>query len=350
MPDSHRRPIRVAGALALLLLLPLLLLVPRGAPGDPADCPPDPYLLGPKGGAGARFTMLIRVNKPRNVDAYAQLQSNYGQLRSRDIFVVNTRWKGSDPELHNEILQRLGASFPCNRVIALNGLGADPERPGYALSLVDSPRPWAVLLDWERRDWGSARRTNHHLSRWKQHFGRSVNRLGSMVGRIAANVRAAGTGIEKVGAVPSFYGNWHYGRIARVLDRRNRRFGHRRGGVQVVATQASCMKRRGDQKGMRSLSRRLFREYRRSHRKQRNLAVQISFSDRGRSKRHVPIRSVNESRAASCLRAALAGGAGAVLFWASPESMRALAQTHHFRRLRHRVAAAAGAEGGRSVG
>ena len=50
----------------------------------------------------------------------------------------------------------------------------------------------------------------------------------------------------------------------------------------------------------------------------------------------MPIRSVNESRAASCLRAALAGGAGAVLFWASPGSIWALAQTHHFRKLRHR--------------
>ncbi len=96
------------------------------------------------------------------------------------------------------------------------------------------------------------------------------------------------------------------------------------------------MKRRGETKGMRSTARRLIRQYGRTKRKRRNLAVQISFSDHARSKRHLPIRSVNESRAASCLRAALAGGAGAVLFWASPESVWALAQTHHFRKLRHR--------------
>jgi hypothetical protein len=80
----------------------------------------------------------------------------------------------------------------------------------------------------------------------------------------------------------------------------------------------------------------LIRQYGRTKRKRRNLAIQISFSDHGRSKRYLPIRSVNESRAASCLRAALAGGAGAVLFWASPESVWALAQTHHFLKLRHR--------------
>lgn len=332
MPDSHRRLIGAAGAVVLLALA----LAPGASPGQPADCPAAPFLLSPKGVAGSRFTMLIRVNKPGNVDAYERLQSTFGQLRPRDIFVVNTRFKGSSPELQRQIVGRLRDSFPCNRVIALNGLGADPQRPGFALSLVDSSQPWAVLLDWERRDWGRARATNHHLSRWKQRFGRNINRLSSVVGRVAHDVSAAGSGIGKVGAIPSFFGDWHYGRIARMLDRRNRRFGHRRGGVQVVATQASCMKRRGDQKGMRSTAARLVHEYGKSNRKKRNLALQISFSDHARSKRHMPIRSVNESRAASCLRAALAGGAGAVLFWASPESMWALAQTHHFRRLRHR--------------
>jgi hypothetical protein len=313
-----------------------LAFAPGVSPGEPPDCPAAPYLLSPKGGAGSRFTMMMRVNKPRNVDAYAQLQSTYGQLRPRDIFVVNTRFKGSSPALQEAIADRLRDSFPCNRIVALNGLGSDPQRPGYALSLVDSPDPWAVLLDWERRDWGRARASNHRLSRWKQRFGRSLNRLGSVVGRVAHDVNATGSGVAKVGAIPSFFDDWHYGRIARMLDRRNRRFGHRRGGIQVVATQASCMKRRGETKGMRSTAARLVHEYGKSNRKKRNLAMQISFSDHARAKRHMPIRSVNEGRAASCLRAALAGGAGAVLFWASPESLWALAQTHHFRRLRHR--------------
>jgi hypothetical protein len=333
MPDSHRRLPWTVGA----LILPLVIaLAPSASSGDPPSCSAPPFQLAPKGGRTARFTMLVRVNKPRNVDAYAQLQSTYGQLRTRDVFVVNTRWKGSTPALQDEILSRLRDSFPCNRVIALNGLGADPRRPGYALSLADSPQPWAVLLDWERQDWAHARSTNHHLSRWKQNFRRSVHRLGSQIGRVAHGLTATETGIQKVGAAPGLFGGWQYARIARMLDRRNRRFGHRRGGIQVVGTQASCMKRRGGTTGMRRTAGRLYREYRHGHRKRHNLAVEISFSDRGRSKRHLPIRAVNEGRASSCLRAALAGGAGAVLFWASPESMRALAQTHHFRRLRHR--------------
>ena len=333
MPDSHRRLPWTAG----LLILPLLIaLAPASSSGDSPSCPAPPFQLAPKGGRAARFTMLIRVNKPSNVNTYDQLQSTYGQLRTRDVFVVNTRWKGTSPALQDAILARLQDSFPCNRVIALNGLGADPRRPGYALSLTDSAQPWGVVLDWERDDWAHARATNHHLSRWKQGFGRSIHRLGSLIGRVAGNIRSSDTGIHKVGAAPGFFGDWQYGRIARMLDRRNRRFGHRRGGVQLVGTQASCMKRRSGQPGMRSTAADLYREYRRTHRKRHNLAVEISFSDHGRSKRHLPIRAVNESRAASCLRAALAGGAGAVLFWASPGSMWALSQTHHFRRLRHR--------------
>jgi len=334
MPDSRR----LLPWMAALLTLPLLaVLAPAtSSSGDPAACPAPPYQLAPKGGRAARFTMLLRINKPRNVDAYERLQRTYGQLRTRDVFVVNTRWKGTNPVLQDTILSRLRDSFPCNRLVALNGLGADPRRPGYALSLTDSPQPWAVVLDWERQDWAHARATNHHMSRWKQAFGRSVHRLGSWVGRVAHGVRTSDAGIQRVGAAPGFYGDWRYGRIARMLDRRNRRFGHRRGGLQVVGTQASCMKRRGGLRGMRSTAGRLYREYRHGHRKRHNLAVEISFSDHGRSKHHLPIRAVNEGRAASCLRAALAGGAGAVLFWASPESMWALAQTHHFRRLRHR--------------
>src|SRR5215470_17126170 len=108
MPASHRRLVRAAGA--LILLIPVLLLIPGPTHGQDESCPPSPFNLGPKGGAGARFTMMLRVNQPKNVDDFAQLQSTYGQLRPRDIFVVNTRWKGSSPAIQHEILARLAES------------------------------------------------------------------------------------------------------------------------------------------------------------------------------------------------------------------------------------------------
>ncbi len=93
MPHSRRWLPAAAGAIALLAFA----LAPGPSRGQSDACPPTPDLLSPKGGAGGRLTMLIRVNKPRNVTAYAQLQSSYGQLRTRDVFVVNTRFKGTSP-------------------------------------------------------------------------------------------------------------------------------------------------------------------------------------------------------------------------------------------------------------
>jgi hypothetical protein len=190
------------------------------------------------------------------------------------------------------------------------------------------------MLDWERRDWGQARATNPGMSRWKRKFGRNIKRLRSRIAGLAASLDAAGSGVGRVGVIPTFFHDWHYGRIGRVIDRRNRRFGARRGGVQVVATQASCTKRRGDHPGMRKTAKKLFRQYGKSRRKKRNLALQVSFSDSGRAKRHLPIRAVNEGRAARCVRAGLRGGGGAFLFWASPESMEALFATTKFTKLR----------------
>lgn len=307
---------------------------PGPALGQDAACPPSPVKLSPGGGPSSRLTMLIRVNKLENVSQYGYLQSAYGRIRPQDIFVVNTRFPGSSPDEAKEILGALQFLFPCNRVIALNGLGVDPTRPGYAFSLVDSPGVWGVMLDWERRDWGLARATNPAMSSWKRRFGRSINRLGSVVGQVAGYAQAAGTGIGKIGAAPSFFGDWQYGRIARMLDRHNKRFGHRKGGIQVVATQATCRKYRGPNPGMRKAARRLFHQYGRSRRRKANLSLQISFSNDARPKRHLPINSVNPSRAARCLRTALHSGGGAVLLWASPESMQTLFATGRLAALR----------------
>src|SRR5262245_44857487 len=210
MPGSLPRLLPAAGTLILLSLL----LIPGSSGDERSSCQGNPVTLSPKGGSDARFTMLLRINKGGNVVDYEALQRTYGQIRARDIFVVNTRWKGATQEGDRWILSRLQDSFPCNRILILNGLGADPQRPGYALSLADSPQPWAVMLDWEQREWGRARATNPALSRWKRKFGRSVNRLGAAVSRVAGQVAGADGGITKIGAIPSYYPDWHYGKIA----------------------------------------------------------------------------------------------------------------------------------------
>src|SRR5688572_1314897 len=321
------------GTLALALLA--VTQVPESSPGQAPGCPPTPAHLSPKGHSPSRFTMLLRVNKPKNVGHFQALQAARGQIRNRDVFVINTRFGGSNPNRASEIVDRLAIAFPCNRMIALNGLGADPDRPGFALSLIDRPELWAVMLGWERRDRGRARATNPSLSRLKRKFGRSLNRLRAQMGNLADGLDAAGTGIGKVGAIPSFFKDWNYGRIARALDHHNRRFGTRRGGVQVVATQESCRKGQGRKGSMRTVARRLHRQYGKKNRKRRNLALQVSFSDHARAKKNLPIRSVNEGRAAKCIRRGLRARGGAFLLWASPASVWDLFETRRLRKLRH---------------
>lgn len=316
---------------------------PQRALAQATGCPPYPSMLSPKGGRAARFTMLIRINKPENVTQYRDLDLARGQILTRDIFLVNTRFRGSSPREAKLMVSMLRKSFPCNRIIALNGLGRDPSKPGYEFSLSDSPELWALMIDWERRDWGLARGTNPSMSRWKRKFGRSLNRLRSRLGTLA-HVIDGSSGPRRVGAIPSFFADWHYGRIARAIDHHNKRFGRRRGGIQVVATQASCMKRQrhAGEPGIRKRAHRIFHQYGRYKRKQRNVALQISFSDTARAKRHLPIRSVDEGRAVKCAQAALRRSAGAFLFWASPESMTALFSTARFSKLRRPTPSAVG--------
>jgi hypothetical protein len=304
------------------------------APG----CPPYPAELSLKGGGGARFTMLVRVNKLENVTQYDALQGARGQFRPRDIFVVNTRFRGLEDGEAEQIAERLHEAFPCNRIVALNGLGADPNRPGYLFALADNPLVWGTMLDWEQRDWRAARATNPAMSSWKRHFGRSFSRLKQRVGELANTLNGSpGVGPRRAGVVPTYYHDWNYGRIAKMLDQRNRRLGHARGGIQVVATQAACQKRkRGDEErsGIRPRARELFRQYGKHNRKKRNLALQVSFSRDAKAHRGLPIRSVNDARASKCIRHAVRRGAGAFLLWASPESMIELFHTSRFRKLR----------------
>ena len=330
-------PRRIVASAAGALILVLGAQFSASAGGQaPVGCAPYPVELSPKGGSAARFTMLIRINKLENVGDYVAFNAARGQFRERDVFVVNTRFRGSSPTEAEEIVGRLRRFFPCNRIIALNGLGSDPARPGYALSLIERPELWAVMLDWEQRDWRAARATDPGLSSWKRRFGRSLGRLRARLEDLADDLDATLGGARRTGAIPSFYHDWNYGRLAKALDHHNRRFGHRRGGLQAVATQAACKrkKRGGDTAGIRKATGKLFRQYGRHKRKKRNLALQISFSDEAKAKRHLPVRSVNEARAAKCVTAGLQRGAGAFLFWAAPESMTAFFATSRFSKLR----------------
>lgn len=285
--------------------------------------------LSPKGGAAQRFTLLLRVNKESNVDTYASSGVSAGGLRSRindrDVFVVNTRFKGGTPEEHDAIVARLRQRFPCNRIFALNGLGADPSQPGYIYALSDAGLS-AVLLDWERSDWDQARAISPSTPPWSDRFKVARKRIGKRVALVLPGARS--------GVVPAYYSDWDYGLLGRTIDRRSAAAG--RGlGFQPVQTQGACA---AGGRAFKTLTDRLLLQYRPKPRKTkkgkrrkvrpranvRNLGLEVSFSTTPDPDDSRPIASVAAGLASKCTRAGLKRGGGAFLYWATPESVGAL--------------------------
>ena len=295
-----------------------------------------PHALSPKGGRRARFTMLLRIKKPGDIAVYANADQQSGglkgRLRERDIFVINTRRKVATPEKQTQMVNLLRQSFPCNRIVALNGLSRSSESVGSMLSLLEDSRVHALMLDWEEGDWNVARKRTRSMRRWNDKFGANRRRIRQRLGRLVRRIRATGHREKRLGLATVHYGNWSYGKLGVTLNRRSRRIRRFRQGIQSVQVQKICQ--RGSRKYGRTV-RALRREYRRNGIAPRRLGVQISFTDdpiRGDDR---PVNDVPPIKAARCTIAALRGrGAGAILYWARPEAIRALVRRTRVCRLR----------------
>ena len=334
MPGS--RTLTAGRALSLSALAALTVALVAGptsrAPEAAAQggvCGPQLRKLSPKGKAAERYTLLLRVNKASNVDTYASSGVSTGGLRNRirdrDIFLVNTRFKGATPAENDAIVARLRQRFPCNRIFALNGLGADPSQPGYIHALADAGLS-AILLDWERGDWDQARAISPSIPPWSTGFKVSRKRIGQRVSLVLPGTRA--------GVVPAFYSHWDYGLIGRTIDRRSAAAG--RGlGFQPVQTQGACA---AGGRAFKALTGRLLLQYEPKPRKTkkgkrkkvrpranvRNLGLEVSFSTTPDPDDSRPIASVAPGLASKCTRAGLKRGGGAFLYWATPDSVGAL--------------------------
>ena len=128
------------------------------------------------------------------------------------------------------------------------------------------------------------------------------------------------------------------------LDSFNRRIAPGRRGLQSVQTQAVCAGAGG--RGMKVTVGELLRQYKRANFKRTrvgrvkgprfryrrekrkihstNLSIEVSFSYRPQPWSSMALLRTSPQRASKCTRAALKRGAGAILYWASPDSMRAL--------------------------
>ncbi len=300
-------PPRAGVAVAMLEVA--IAVVAGGSPALAASCPASPPILSPGGPSAARFTMLIRVNKVENARSYASRDQTAGgladRIRPQDVFVVNTRHHGSSPAEWSSIVDVLTAAFPCNRIVALNGLGGAPDSPGYAYALRGNPRIWALLTDWERLDWAEARSSNPYLGPWSGRFRRTDKRIRRWIGLLTSPGSPG-----RAGVVPPLRGKWNYGQLARGMKAA-------KGGL-LRQYKLANFKRKRRSRGHARYRRRKWRVH------AGNLSVQVSFTGIPQPWSGLALLRTSPVRAAGCTQAALRHGAGAILFWASPDSMRAL--------------------------
>jgi hypothetical protein len=360
--DIVRR--RIALPAALIATAALCLGLARGpaASAAPAGCATPSKTLVPAKAKRAvkRFTLLIRINDDKNINAYNNSNPATGglrdRLRDRDIFVVNTRKKKTTPGDWVHLANRLRAKFPCNRVIALNGLHDNPKWPGYMFALSDHPGLWGLAIDWEFDDWQQARHQDRTVPPWTKGFRASRKRIGRWLTELGAfSSEQLGEPGRRTGVVPAFYSKWNYGLLGKTADRRNlvRKPGRR--GFQAVQTQGYCAPE--GPAAFRDMATRLFKQYRPPPRIKRirnekgkvvrtitirrpprakvaNLAMEVSFSNTPDPSDPRPVASLAPGPASKCTTAALKRKIGAVLYWAHDDSMRALFKTPRICRLR----------------
>ncbi|HET8975592.1 MAG TPA: hypothetical protein VFN15_03095 [Solirubrobacterales bacterium] len=367
MPGHAQTPVegRIRAAAAALLMAALALaatmIAPRGpTAAEPASaakkangCDPWPAGLSPLGGpAPQRFTMLIRINQQVNVDTYSNFDPATGGLggyiRPQDIFVINTRFETTTPSVAVQLATNLRAAFPCNRIIALNGMKLDPAVPEYAFSLADHPAVWALMTDFEPSDWNGGRASDPGRPPWSYKFKLAYPRIKQWDGRLAGTLASSPTAASKrTGLVPVDNAGWNYRQIAQDLDKKNRRLGPRHIGPLSVQTQDSCAD--AGASGLRDRAAALIDQYKyrlvkkvvkRKGKKKKitvrrkikvegrpllgNLSLQISFSDTPNRDAGMAITKTSAQTAAACARAALKRGAGAFFFFASDDSMALL--------------------------
>jgi hypothetical protein len=344
------------------------------------SCPPLPAELSPAGPGPSRFTMMIRINHQGNVDTYTKPEQGMGdRLRPQDIFVLNTRFAGSgngaQPPMTSavaaELAADLRASFPCNRIIALNGMSFDPTVPGYAFTAIDDPNVFALLTDFEEGDWNAGRLTDPGRPPWTDKFRRALPLIKGWNGRMSGTAAGNPVGASKrTGLAPQDNGMWDFGQIAQDLNKKNARLGAPKLGPQSVQTQSSCADGAAGGFGARAKQLRLQYTFRfitkkvkvKGKKKKRkvttrrklkkqgkplmtNLGMQISFTDTPDPSSSMALVRTSPAQAAGCVQPALKQGAGAFLFFASDDAMRQLFQQPQIAALRPPTSAS-GSSGG----
>ena len=367
----------IGAALLAVLLIGGRSVAPSAAQAQ-VSCAGQPRGLSPATSGPQSFTMLIRINTQGNVDTYTKPDGGMGgRIRPQDIFVLNTRFTGSGqfPAMTDAVASTLAANlrttFPCNRIIALNGMSFDPTVPGYAFSGIGDPNVFALLTDYEKIDWDSGRATDPSRPPWHDNFPKAFPLLRGwnfgFMSTVASN--PVGTG-KRTGLAPQDNSTWNFGQIAQNLNKQNARLGDTKIGPMSVQTQDACadggsggfaarakqlrlhytfkfITRKVHVKGKRKKVKRTFREPIKKQGKPLlgNTAMQLSFSDTPEASKSQAILSTSAAQAAACVAPAMKQGVGAFFFFASDDSMRLLFQQPQINALRPATAGSANTGG-----
>lgn len=160
-------------------------------------------------------TPIWRVDSPDDVAGWRSLSRH---IEDRDIFLINTRQDGLLVRHWTRTAKRLKRAFPCNRIMALNGLHHNPTRRGYYAALTDFDELWGAAVDFERMDWDWARWMGANvmgpkLGRWvPENIPLTTERFRKAIVKLAEKSKA-----PFVGAFPSGYGGWNHGQFNKLM-------------------------------------------------------------------------------------------------------------------------------------
>jgi hypothetical protein len=384
-PRAHRLvALTIAAAGLALLLIGGSSIAPPAAHAQ-ASCPAQPRGISPAVSGPASFTMLIRINTEGNVMTYTKPDGGMGnRIQPQDIFVLNTRFTGSGqfPAMTSDVAAQyaseLRASFPCNRIIALNGMSFDATQAGYAFTSIDDPNVYALLTDYEQSDFNSGRATDPTRPPWTDKFAKAFPLLRGwnfgFMSTVAANPAGAG---KRTGLAPQENATWNFGQVAQNLNKQNARLGDTKIGPMSLQSQDSCAdsgaagfggraktlrlqytfkfitkKVKKRVKGKIKKVKRTFREPMKKKAKPllSNTAMEISFTDSPQASASQAILSTSAAEAAACVGPAMKQGVGAFFFFASDDSMRLLFQQPQIAVLRPPQATTSGHTGGLTPG
>jgi hypothetical protein len=367
----------IGAALLGVLLIGGRSVAPSAAQAQ-VSCAGQPRGLSPATSGPQSFTMLIRINTQGNVDTYTKPEGGMGgRIRPQDIFVLNTRFTGSGqfPAMTDAVASTLAANlrttFPCNRIIALNGMSFDPTLAGYAFTGIADPNVFALLTDFEKTDWNAGRATDPSRPPWHDNFPKAFPLLRGwnfgFKSTVASNPVGAG---KRTGLAPQDNSTWNFGQIAQNLNKQNARLGDSKIGPMSVQTQDACadggsggfaarakqlrlhytfkfITRKVHVKGKRKKMKRTFREPIKKQGKPLlgNTAMQVSFTDTPEASKSQAILSTSAAQAAACVAPAMKQGVGAFFFFASDDSMRLLFQQPQIDALRPATAGSANTGG-----